>query len=32
MSYDYPTYISYRIKKDMFKYDELVDSEDSEVA
>jgi len=32
MSYDYPAYISYRIKKDMFRYDKLVDSEDSEVA
>jgi len=32
MAYDFPSYISYRIKKDMFHYDYKVDGEDSEVA
>jgi len=32
MSYDYPTYLAFRIKKDMFNYDELVDGEESDFA
>ena len=30
MSHDYPVYISYRIKKNMFHFDELTDREDSD--